>query len=71
MFDTWREAEERVEATRPVERGELTTADAAVLVSPTARRPTTARQLGFTNPSELRRAIVLLTVLGPCKANER
>jgi hypothetical protein len=72
VFDTWREAEARAEAaTLPVEAGDLTgPAGATPLVSPAVRRGHPAWQLALTSRAELRRAIVLTTVLGPCKANE-
>jgi hypothetical protein len=71
VYDTWREAEARTLAVLPVEAGDLTSAEnEAVVVPPAARRANPARQLGLTSRSELRRAMVLLTVLGPCKANE-
>jgi hypothetical protein len=71
VYDTWREAEARTLAALPVEAGDLTSAEnEAVVVPPAARRANPARQLGLTSRSELRRAMVLLTVLGPCKANE-
>jgi hypothetical protein len=53
-----------------VEAGDLTTAESPLLAPASARRPYPALQLGLTSRSELRRAIVLMTVLGPCKAED-
>jgi hypothetical protein len=69
--ELWRHAEAIRQTPFTVDAGDLTASGAdQVLVSPAARRRRPTHGLRLTSRTALRRGIILMTILGPCKADE-
>jgi hypothetical protein len=52
----------------PARQSRRITRSPATPAQPTPTRVSAARRLGLTEPRALRRAVVLMTLLGPCRA---